>query len=72
MAEETFKNKTDDDFNEEHDLVSEDLETEVINITAGIVIDSDDSDQFIDEMEKLFEKYAYPNASGFHFTFTNF
>ena len=69
MADNTVKDKTTEEFNEEHDLVSEDLETEVINITGGIVIDTDDTDQFIDEMGKLFEKYAYPNASGFHFTF---
>lgn len=52
---------------EQDELISEDLETEVLNISGGLVIDSDDTKSFVDELEALFEKYSYLSQFNFNF-----
>lgn len=40
-------------------LESEDLETEIVKVSGALVIDSNDKEEFFNELEKLFAKFVY-------------
>lgn len=46
-------------------LESEDMETEIVTVSGAIVIDSNDKEEFFNDLEKLFAKYVYLNDN-FH------
>lgn len=54
--------------NEDHDLVSEDLETEILNISGALVIDSEQIEPFVDEIEAVLFKYSYLEQFNFKFS----